>query len=432
MRTRVVLAVGAIVFLIAFFLVPIAGGQERVAKPGADQVQRFPDADHPFTPLFDPAGPVKSDPALKAGLVPIPAEYDIVRDVAFPARAGTGGGDMPEIEPNNLMSYANVANDIPFICLGAIDVPGDRDFIRVFVTNGEPLQINVNSTIGLFSSPLDPFLAVYRPDGTLIAWNDDISWPTNRNAQVNFFTTYTGDVYIDVRSAVPAGSPNHKYIVEVWPTTIPVWNALNFEAEPNDAPPQADPISLPGVKFGQIGTDGDADWTYFDAAAGATVVVDVHSQIYNLPLDSVVDIYDQNGLMLFPCDDMDGKDSRFNLVLPYTGRYFLRLSDYSGAGSPFHVYVVSVSLQDGTLAPHITKLKANTATLLKKVTGYNFNPAAEAVQIYGVSVPIVPSLVKPTTVIKVKPPVAVPTNHTVTVVLGNGRRSNPVMLTAIL
>ncbi|MBK6314501.1 MAG: hypothetical protein IPF53_09355 [Blastocatellia bacterium] len=186
------------------------------------------------------------------------------------------------------------------------------------------------------------------------------------------------------------------------------------------------------MKFGQIGTDGDADWTYFDAAAGATVVVDVHSQIYNLPLDSVVDIYDQNGLMLFPCDDMDGKDSRFNLVLPYTGRYFLRLSDYSGAGSPFHVHVVSVSLQDGTLAPHITKLKANTATLLKKVTGYNLNPAAEAVQIYGVSVLIVPSLVKPTTVIKAKPPVAVLTNHTVTVVLGNGRRSNPVMLTAIL
>ncbi|MBK6314500.1 MAG: hypothetical protein IPF53_09350 [Blastocatellia bacterium] len=62
---------------------------------------------------------------------------------------------------------------------------------------------------------------------------------------MNFFTTYTGDVYIDVRSAVPAGSPNHKYIVEVWPTTIPVWNALNFEAEPNDAPPQADLISRP-------------------------------------------------------------------------------------------------------------------------------------------------------------------------------------------
>ncbi|MBK6314499.1 MAG: hypothetical protein IPF53_09345 [Blastocatellia bacterium] len=135
MRTRVVLAVGAIVFLIAFFFVPIAGGQERVAKPGADQVQRF------LMPTirssaFRPGWPGEERSGIEGRTRPTPAEYDIVRDVAFPARAGTGGGDMPEIEPNNLMSYANVANDIPFSCLGAIDVPGDRDFIRVFVTNG--------------------------------------------------------------------------------------------------------------------------------------------------------------------------------------------------------------------------------------------------------------------------------------------------------
>lgn len=426
MRFRVVLAVGAIVFLIAFVLVPIAGGQERAAKPGADQVQRFPDADHPFTPLFDPAGPVTSDPALKAGLVPVPAEYDIVRDVAFPARAGTGGGDMPEIEPNNIMSYANVAHDIPFNCMGAIDVPGDQDWIRVFVTNGEPLQINAYSRVGLFSSPLDPFLAVWASDGSLIAWDSDIAWPTNLNAQVNFLTTYTGDIYIQVRSVVPAGSPNHKYIVEVWPTTIPVWEAPNLETEPNDGAPLADPIALPGVKFGQIGTDGDADWTYFDAAAGATVVVDVHSQIYNIPLDSVVEIFADNGMMLFPADDMDGKDTRFNLVLPYTGRYFLRLSDYSGSGSPFHVYVISVSLQDGTASPHITGLKFNPSGLLKKVIGNNFNPLAERVEVGGAPISIVPSAPKPTTVIKVKPPFAVPADHPITVLVGNGRRSNPV------
>lgn len=426
MRLRVVLAVGAIVFLIAFVLVPIAGGQQRPVKPVSNQVLRLPDADHPFTPFVENTSTIASDPALKAGLVPIPAEYDIVRDVAFPARAGTGGGDVPEIEPNNLMSYANVAPDIPFNCMGAIDVPGDQDWIRLFVTVGEPLQINVYSRVGLFSSPLDPFLAVWQSDGTLIAWDSDISWPTNLNAQVNFLTSYTGDIYIQVRSSAPVGSANHKYIVEVWPTTIPVWEAPNLESEPNDSAGLADPIVLPGVKFGQIGIDGDADWTYFDAPAGATVVVDVHAQIYNVPLDSIVEIFASNGLMLFPADDMDGKDTRFNLVLPYTGRYFLRLSDYSGAGSPFHVYVISVSLQDGTASPHITGLKFTPSGLLKKVIGNNFNPLAERVEVGGAPVSIVPSVPKPTTVIKVKPPYAVPADHWITVIVGNGRRSNPV------
>jgi len=424
MRLRIILAIGIIVFLIVFFLVPIAGGQERVARP---------DADHPFTPLCDPAGAPTGDPALKAGLVPIPAEYDILRDVAYPVRAGTGGGDMAEYEPNNHPGYANYAQDIPFSCSGTISGVGDIDWLRMAITTGEHLQINAHSRIGMLTSPLNPILAVYRSDGTLIALNDDIDWPTNLNAQINITATYTGEAFIAVTSAVPAGGPAYTYLIEVWPTLSPIFTPASIETEPNDVAALADPIALPGAKVGLIATSGDIDMSYFDAPAGATVVVDVHAQVYGTPLDPAIEIYDQNGFMLLPCDDVDGKDPRFNLVLPQTGRYFLKLTDHSNTGSMLHGYVVSVSLQDGTLAPHITKLKANPAGLLKKVTGYNFIPdGPQAVQVNGVTVPSVPSAANPTRVIKVKPPVAVPTNQSVTVVTGGGRRSNPVMLTAIL
>ncbi|MBK6427727.1 MAG: hypothetical protein IPF82_16475, partial [Blastocatellia bacterium] len=47
----------------------------------------------------------------------------------------------------------------------------------------------------------------------------------------------------------------------------------------NDTTSAADPITLPGAKLGMISVSGDVDWSYFDAPAGATVVVDVHSQI---------------------------------------------------------------------------------------------------------------------------------------------------------
>ena len=40
--------------------------------------------------------------------------------------AGTGGGDMPEVEPNDSLLTANVVHDLPFNCTGAIDYDGDQ------------------------------------------------------------------------------------------------------------------------------------------------------------------------------------------------------------------------------------------------------------------------------------------------------------------
>ena len=66
MRVRTVLAIVIIVFLIAFFIVPIAGGKQGPATPGTGRVQRLPDAGQPYTPLFDEGISIVGDPALKA------------------------------------------------------------------------------------------------------------------------------------------------------------------------------------------------------------------------------------------------------------------------------------------------------------------------------------------------------------------------------
>ncbi|MBK6314497.1 MAG: PPC domain-containing protein [Blastocatellia bacterium] len=110
---------------------------------------------------------------------------------------------------------------------------------------------------------------------------------------------------------------------------------------------------------------GDVDWSYFDAPAGATVVVDVHSQIYGLHLDPVVGFFPVRGRNRLE-RRQDGKDSRFNIVLPSTGRYFVRITDNANTGSIFHAYVLSVSLQDGSAAPHITKLKYTSSGRLRR------------------------------------------------------------------
>ena len=282
--------------------------------------------------------------------------------------------------------------------------------------------------IGEYRCAQQELLDVRRQDGSLLAFNDNISWPDNLNAEVYITPTYTGDMFLVVWSLVPAGSPAHKYILEVWPTTVPIFDSSNVETELNDTTSAADPITLPGAKLGMISVSGDVDWSYFDAPAGATVVVDVHSQIYGLHLDPVVGLFPPYGGEIVSNADMDGKDSRFNIVLPSTGRYFVRITDNANTGSIFHAYVLSVSLQDGSAAPHITRLKYTSSGRLKKVVGYNFSPPAVAVELAGTNLSIVPSAVNPTTVIKIKPPIDFPPVGAgpVTVVAIKGRRSNPV------
>lgn len=339
----------------------------------------------------------------------------------LPASAGTGGGDLVESEPNNTADEADAGHDLPFQCVGEISYGSDRDYIRLQVTQGVPIEIDVFANIGNFSSPLDPGLVVLSSSYEDIARNDDVE-PGNLNSRVNFVAPYSGMIYILVK-AVRGGGPGHKYIVAAWPTEPHVSDY--WEHEPNRFRSEANPMVLPGVKCGTIASPGDVDMVSFEGLGGAQIIVDLHARSYNSPLNSVVELIDYYGDVLFVNDDADSeRDSRFNLILPYTGQYFVRVSDFASTGGAQHEYILSVSLQDRVDSPVISKLKF-TGNKLKKVGGYNFVPGGTTVEISGSAVPSVPSVVHPTTIIKVKPPARVRTNEWVTVVNGNGRRSNP-------
>ena len=98
----------------------------------------------------------------------------------------------------------------------------------------------------------------------MIAWNKDIAWPTDRNSQVNVTATYTG-VLIAVSSAVPAGSPTHTYLVEVWPTTI---LALAVRRRDQDARNQRS-----RQKY---------QWTLHDVTASGKPVMKISNSVANL------------------------------------------------------------------------------------------------------------------------------------------------------
>lgn len=345
----------------------------------------------------------------------------------LPISAGTGGGDMSESEPNNVWTDADVAHDLPFQCTGEISYDSDYDFIRVDVTAGVPIEIDVFIDIGYLSSPLDPGLVVLDSSYNDIARNDDAPGGGTLSSQVNFVAPYTGPIYILVKGVGNTGGPGSTYIVSAWPSVTEVYES--WESEPNDVGGQADPMVLPGVKCGTISTAGDVDMVWFEALGGSQIVVDLHSRAYGMTLDSVVELVDESGHTMFANDDADSmRDSRFNLIIPYTGHYFVRVRDYSGSGSAMHGYILSVSLQERANSPVISKLKFVGGAKLKKVTGYNFVPEGSWVEVVGVPVSTVWSAVHPTTVLKVKPRVAVPANHWITVVNDNGRRSNPYVM----
>jgi len=60
---------------------------------------------------------------------------------------------------------------------------------------------------------------------------------------------------------------------------------VTLEKEPNNAPEQAMPLSLPVILAGQANPRGDRDWFSFEAKAGQEWVFDLHSRRLGMPTD---------------------------------------------------------------------------------------------------------------------------------------------------
>ena len=145
------------------------------------------------------------------------------------------------------------------------------------------------------------------------------------------------------------------------------------EVEPNDRAAQSLP-SLPLTIFGEITTRNDVDFYSFTADAGQTLIVDVDAEVLGSRLDSEINLSDPNfGVEYFYNDQEDGNDSRFNIVLPYTGRYVIGIGAVDSSSSGF--YRLNLSLVPKTGAPQITEVRRLSKKLLE-VTGTGFSDAA--------------------------------------------------------
>lgn len=79
---------------------------------------------------------------------------------------------MPDI-PNNATTTSTIT--LGGTHSGELETDGDRDWIRIQMTNGDCAQVNL-SGVGSFSARrLDPFVRAYDSDGNLVTENDDFN-----------------------------------------------------------------------------------------------------------------------------------------------------------------------------------------------------------------------------------------------------------------
>jgi hypothetical protein len=364
------------------------------------------------TPHFDPmANPVRVAPSATK-----------TRGLPFVGRNGTGLGDIFEVEPND--DTAQTLDDLPVNVVAHIDEAGDVDCYAITATGDESIRIEVVAD-RIFGSSLDSFLEVLDADGTTVLASNDDFFDNSRDSFVRFIAPHSGEnlYFICVSDFGGLGGSDFGYVLNVTVAETPDI----VEQEPNDTTGNADIFTIPGVAFGTADFADDLDVYTFQASGNQSLIVDVDAEVFASLMDPVVELYDDRGGFLFGLDDTDGLDPRFNIVLPYTGTYYVAVYNRESVGGDAYYYSLNLSLQSAALAPRVTSFKIVNGQFLKRVIGNGFTSSdgGSYAEIDSEAVNSGPAPRKPTTRVKIAPPQSVVRGDVVTVVNPDGRRSNP-------
>jgi len=101
---------------------------------------------------------------------------------------------------------------------GTLEVEGDRDWVRVELTAGDGIQINLNGAGG-FGELSDPYLYLLDSNGDVVAENDDFG---GIDSQITYAITQTGTYYIEASGYADRETGDYEIITqEVTPPPPP-------------------------------------------------------------------------------------------------------------------------------------------------------------------------------------------------------------------
>lgn len=269
---------------------------------------------------------------------------------------GTGGGDQNEVEPNDTIAQGV---SLPVNIFGVIRVAFDTDYFAFQALAGQ--QINVEAFAArIAGSDLIADIALFDANGNLLA--SSLGGVTE-DPLIRFTPTQDQVLIVGVTDADDLGGRRFDYLLNI------TRGVDVDETEPNGTTAQ-NVAELPVTIFGEISARTDVDFYSFTATAGQTLIVDVDAELLGSPLDAEVNLSDpQTGAEFFYNDQNDGDDPRFNIVLPYTGRYVIGVGAFNSNSAGF--YRMNVSLVDGAGAPVITQVTRLSKKLIE-VSGAGF------------------------------------------------------------
>lgn len=275
----------------------------------------------------------------------------------------TGGGDINETEPNGSVAQSV---SLPVNIFGKIRNDGDADFFAFQALAGQ--QITIEPFAARFSgSRLVADIGLFDSNGNLLASDvgDDDNDPLIR------FTPVQDQILIaGITDADDFGGSRFDYLLNI------TRGSDAEEIEPNGSAEQV-LTGLPVTIFGDIDGRNDVDFYSFVASAGQTLILDLDADVIGSQLDAEMNLLDpQTGVEYFYNDQEDGNDPRFNIVLPFTGRYVIGIGAFNSNSAGF--YRLNASLVSGTGAPILTGVTRVSKKLFDVAgTGFSANPVVE-------------------------------------------------------
>jgi hypothetical protein len=280
---------------------------------------------------------------------------------------GAGGGDINEVEPNNQIAQSV---SLPVNIFGRVGFNTDVDYFSFQAFAGQQVVIEPFAT-RLSTSDMIADIALFDAAGQLIKR----SFGDEREDPLLTYTPLENQILIvGIADVDDFGGSSYSYVLNI------TRGVDVDEVEPNDRTSQELP-TLPVTVFGDVNKRADVDFYSFTATAGQTLIVDVDAKVFGSLLDAEVNLSDPStGQEFFYNDQLDGDDPRFNLVLPYTGRYVIGIGSFAGNSRGF--YRLNATLTSQTGAPLITKV-TRLAKKLVEVEGTGFS-SATIIEVNGV------------------------------------------------
>ncbi len=164
---------------------------------------------------------------------------------------------------------------------GNLEITGDRDWFRIQLAAGGDYTFDLEGSATGQGTLFDPYLRLYDSAGTLVAYDDDVSWPSNPNSRISYTATTTATYYLGAGAFADDYTGTYRLsaaVVDDYEENTSTSGVLSVEDSP---------VS------GRIDFSGDRDWFRLELGPNRRYYFEVQSDALTSPY---LTLYDSTGV----------------------------------------------------------------------------------------------------------------------------------------